>query len=61
MAELINLRQARKRAQRKKKDEQARANRAGHGASKAVRSRIDAEREKSARMLDAHRIGAQDE
>ena len=61
MAEVVNLRQARKRAERQKKDERARENRLTHGQSKAVRNRSRTEREKAARNLDAHRRGREEQ
>lgn len=60
MAELINLRQARKRAEREKKDEAAEENRRMHGRPKASRQREEAEKAKAARDLDAHRIVRED-
>ena len=56
MAELVNLRTARKRAQRKQDEERASANRLAHGQPKDVRKRGDAERTKADRHLDGHRI-----
>lgn len=61
MAELINLRQARKRAERQKKDERAQSNRSTHGQPKAQRSLARAEREKAERALDAHRLRSEGE
>ncbi len=56
MAELINLRAARKRAQRQKDEQRASANRLAHGQSKRVRS-LEAEKQaKASRDLEAHRI-----
>ncbi len=57
MAELVNLRQARKRAERKKRERTAEHNRLAHGEPKHLRERRDAEANKAARDLDAHRIG----
>jgi hypothetical protein len=55
MAELINLRQARKRAQRRKGEQDAQNNRLLHGEPKALRDRRRLEEEKNARVIDAHR------
>jgi Domain of unknown function (DUF4169) len=57
MAELVNLRQARKRAERKKRERAAEHNRLAHGEPKHIRERRDADAKKAARNLDAHRIG----
>jgi hypothetical protein len=57
MAEMINLRQARKRAERQKREQEAEHNRFAHGETKHMRERRDAEAKKAARDLDAHRIG----
>ena len=56
MAELINLRNARRRADRMKKDREAEANRLAHGQPKHVRTLRKAEDRKAARDLDAHRL-----
>ncbi len=55
MADLINLRQARKDKVRAEKEAAAKANRAAHGQTKAQKKLKDAEAEKAARMLDAHK------
>jgi hypothetical protein len=61
MAELINLRTVRKRAQRQKDERHASANRLAHGQSKRVRS-LEAEKQaKASRDLEAHRIEKGDE
>ena len=57
MAEVINLRQARKRADRQQREREAQHNRLAHGELKRVRKHRDAEAEKAARDLDAHQIG----
>jgi hypothetical protein len=57
MAELINLRQARKRAERQQRERDAEASRLAHGEAKHVRKRRDAEAKKAAHDLDARRIG----
>lgn len=61
MAELVNLRLARKRARKQRDDLQATANRLAHGQSKHRRQAETAQREKSSRDLDLHRIDKGDE
>ncbi|MBM3528826.1 MAG: DUF4169 family protein [Alphaproteobacteria bacterium] len=56
MAEIVNLRLARKRAERGKADAQAAENRAVHGVPKRTRERSEAERASTERKLDQHRI-----
>ncbi|HVZ54782.1 MAG TPA: DUF4169 family protein [Pseudolabrys sp.] len=56
MAELINLRTVRKRAQRQKDDERASANRLAHGQPKRLRELEGEKQAKASRDLDAHRI-----
>jgi hypothetical protein len=56
MAELINLRNARRRAERAKKERNAEANRLAHGQPKHARALRKAEDGKAARDLDAHRL-----
>lgn len=56
MAELINLRTHRKRAQRQKDEQRASANRLVHGQSKRARQLEDDQQAKANRDLDAHRI-----
>ncbi|MEY4238687.1 MAG: hypothetical protein RL339_1288 [Pseudomonadota bacterium] len=55
MAEVINLRLARKARARAGQQRLADANRARHGIGKAERARIDAEAERSTRLLDGVR------
>ena len=55
MADLVNLRQARKAAARQAARRQADENAARHGLSKAEKSLSKARAEKLARALDAHR------
>lgn len=55
MTELINLRQARKRAEREKRGREAEQNRLLHGEPKHLRKQRAAEAEKKARDLAAHR------
>jgi len=61
MAEVVNLRQARKRAERQKKDARAQENRLLHGEPKSIRDRKQAEEEKAVRDLDAHRITTEEQ
>ncbi len=56
MAEVINLRHARKRAQRRQDEALAQANRLAHGLSKHRRELAATQREKEGRDLEAHRI-----
>lgn len=55
MAEIVNLRQARKDKARAEKEALAKANRQKFGRSKAEKDLADAERDKAGRVLDAHR------
>ena len=56
MAELVNLRAARKRAKRLQDDQRAKANRLAHGQPKRLRELEDAQQVKAGRDLDQHRI-----
>lgn len=56
MAELINLRTVRKRAQRQKDEQRASAKRSAHGQPKRVRQLEADKQAKASRDLDAHRI-----
>lgn len=56
MAELINLRNARRRAERQKKEREAETSRLAHGQPKALRERRLAEERKAVRDLDARRL-----
>jgi hypothetical protein len=60
MAELINLRLARKRAQRLKDERQAGNNRLVHGEPKALRERRRLEEEKDVRRIEGHRRERED-
>lgn len=61
MAELVNLRTARKRAQRAQKALRADANRLAHGQPKHIRA-LETERQaKASRDLDRHRIDRENE
>jgi hypothetical protein len=55
MAEIVNLRRARKAKTKAELDKAAEANRIAHGAPKAVRNLGKARAEKAARELDAHK------
>ena len=56
MGDLVNLRQARKRRDRERAATAAAENRAVHGMTRTERRKTEAEREKAARELDAHRL-----
>ena len=56
MAELINLRIARKRAKRRDDDVRAAGNRLAHGQPKSRRKLEAAQKEKAKQALDRHRI-----
>ena len=55
MAEIINLRQARKAKARSEKESAAEANRLKFGRSKAEKTLSEAEKKLSARKLDGHK------
>jgi hypothetical protein len=55
MAELINLRRARKQKARIEKDKAAEANRIVHGTPKSLRNLAKARGDKADRDLDAHK------
>ena len=55
MAELINLRLARKRAQRRQDEREAENSRLMHGEPKPLREQRRLEEERNARAIDAHR------
>jgi Domain of unknown function (DUF4169) len=55
MAEIINLRRARRRKARGEKEKTAEANRILHGTPKSLRGLAKARTEKAARDLDAHK------
>ena len=55
MAEIINLRRARKRKQRAEKEAHAADNRRAFGRSKTERALTDAHKELAERRLDAHK------
>ena len=56
MAEIVNLRTARKRANRRREDKRAAEARVSHGMSKADRALAKSKRAKFRRELDEHRI-----
>jgi hypothetical protein len=56
MAEIVNLRTARKRANRRRKELRAAEARVSHGMSKADRTLAKTETAKFRRELDEHRI-----
>jgi hypothetical protein len=56
MAEIVNLRRARKRAMRRSEEERAAQRRVSHGMSKSDRVLAEAEGVRFRRELDAHRI-----
>lgn len=58
MAEIINLRRARKQADKRDKAERAAENRLTYGRTKAEKTLQEARAEKSRRILDAHKIGS---
>lgn len=61
MAEVVNLRLARKARDRSRAAEQAATNRARHGQTKAERTKREREQERADRLLDgAQREGADD-
>ncbi len=55
MAEIVNLRQARKRKARQDKERAAEQNRLLHGRGKAEKTRDRDESQRSASFLDGHR------
>ncbi len=60
MAELVNLRTARKQAKRRQCVQLADANRLKHGQRKDLREFADAKRKKAARTLEQHRLDPED-
>jgi len=56
MAEVVNLRMARKRADRSKAEHHAAEQRVAHGVSKSERNQAAADRDKARLTLDQHRI-----
>jgi hypothetical protein len=56
MAEIVNLRTQRKRAKRRRAEQDAAANRLAHGRSKAQRVLDKSQSDKASNSLDRHRI-----
>uniref|UniRef100_A0A9E7ZYG9 DUF4169 family protein n=1 Tax=Bosea sp. NBC_00436 TaxID=2969620 RepID=A0A9E7ZYG9_9HYPH len=56
MAEIINLRQARKQKTRAEAEKTAEQNRVAFGRTKAERKLTEAERDKAARHIDGHKL-----
>jgi hypothetical protein len=56
MADIINLRRARKNKARAEKAAKADANRVTHGIAKPARDLAKARREKDKRVVDAHKL-----
>ena len=56
MAEIVNLRRARKAAKRAQKEKEAVTRRVQHGTPKALRQDIEVRRDKVERDHEAHRI-----
>ena len=56
MAEIINLRQAKKRRARAEKEAKAETNRARHGRTKGLRKKDEAEEAKAERDLDGKKL-----
>ena len=56
MAEIVNLRRARKRAAREKSSQTATEHRLAYGVTSDQRIRGEADRQKARRTLDQHRI-----
>jgi hypothetical protein len=61
MGDIVNLRRARKRQDRRRDDANAAENRILHGMTKAERLLIEAERRKADRDLDARKLVPPDE
>lgn len=55
MAEIVNLRMARKRKARDEREREADRNRIVHGRSKAERQRLEAEQGRAERFVEGHR------
>ncbi|HTT96460.1 MAG TPA: DUF4169 family protein [Rhizomicrobium sp.] len=60
MAEIVNLRRARKAKGRAEKDRAADANRAKFGTPKSLRAQNLAEAEKAARDVEGHKLDSDD-
>jgi Domain of unknown function (DUF4169) len=57
MGDIINLRRARKAKTKVERDRNAEANRAMHGRTRVERTQSEAEKRRSDRELDGHRLG----
>ena len=60
MADLINLKRARKNRAKAEKEKQAEANRLLHGTPKAARNLAEARKHKADQALSGHRLGDED-
>ena len=60
MAEIINLRRARKQRARAEREAEAETNRARHGRTKAEKQHDATDQERHERSLDGHRIEPDD-
>jgi hypothetical protein len=58
MAEIVNLRRARKASQRLRNEAEAAANRTAFGVAKSAKQKARAETELAGKRLEAHRIVA---
>ncbi|HEU0096875.1 MAG TPA: DUF4169 family protein [Rhizomicrobium sp.] len=56
MAEIINLKRARKAKNRAEKDKTAQANRVAHGTPKAVKKLAEAQADKADQRLSGHKL-----
>jgi Domain of unknown function (DUF4169) len=61
MGDIVNLRRARKRQDRRRDDAKAAENRIVYGMTKAERRSLEAQRQKADRDLDARRIVGPDD
>ena len=61
MGDLVNLRRARKGRERRRREAEAAENRIASGMTKAERRRLESERDKAERGLEAKRLVGPDE
>lgn len=61
MAEIVNLRRARKSKARGEREKAAEANRVHHGTPKRIRDAAKVDSDNAARTLDSHRLKHDDE
>jgi len=61
MAEIVNLRNARKRAMRRQREDSAARNRLAQGMSKSERTLAEVQADQARRKLDLHRIETGDD